>query len=250
MQRKPLSALAIKAIDTILPPRCVVSGEIVDYQGMVAPKVWGSLDFIANPLCRCCGMPFDFESEIAADEIHCASCIREKPEFSTARAVLIYNDASRSALLSFKHGDQTHMVPAFVPWLKKAGAEMLEDADYILPVPLHTTRLITRRYNQAALIASALAKEVGIKYLPDGLKRVRATPSQGHKRAKDRFENVKRAFAVGKRHAARLDGKKIILVDDVFTTGATVRECTKILLKAGAREVHVLTIARVLRGAL
>jgi ComF family protein len=118
----------------------------------------------------------------------------------------------------------------------------------IVPVPLHRWRLLKRRYNQAALLAWGLARETGKTCLPEALIRIRQTPPQGHKRARDRVANVKRAFAVNPRDAERLAGRSVLLVDDVFTTGATLRECAQTLLGAGVRDVHVLTVARVLRA--
>src|SRR5690554_5087129 len=144
-----------RAVDAILPPRCLVTGDVVDRQGMVAPQVWRGLRFISEPLCKCCGFPFEFAVE---GEALCANCLTRPPVFASARAPLVYDDVSREMILKFKHADQTHAVHAFLPWLRRAGAEMLERADVLVPVPLHRFRLLQRRYNQAALIAQALSK--------------------------------------------------------------------------------------------
>lgn len=232
-----------QAVDAVLPPRCIMTGEIVPAQGMLAPKAWAELDFIADPHCAACGFPFDFATET---ESLCGTCLAERPPFESARSALKYNDASRSVIFGFKHGDKTEAVTAFMPWLKLAGANVLPQADFLVPVPLHRRRLIGRRYNQAAIIAFALGKETGIKVIPDMLVRTRHTPSQGHLKAKERFQNVKRAFAFNSKY--QVQGKTIVLVDDVYTTGATVAECTKVLLKAGAEKVHVLTLARVVKA--
>lgn len=232
----------LAAIDVILPPRCVVSGDLVDRQGMISPSGWRKLDFISAPFCKCCGYPFDYD---VGDESLCASCLQDTPVFTSARAALRYEEGSRDLILGFKHGDKTHAVRSFVPWLMRAGQTMLEEADYLVPVPLHRSRLLRRRYNQAALMAFALSRECGTPCLPMGLGRVRATTSQGHLHADERAKNVRKAFSVPNNVRARLQEKKIILIDDVFTTGATVSECTKALLGAGAHEVHVLTLARV-----
>lgn len=245
--RKNLAGAATAFLDAVLPPRCVVTGNMVDRQGMIAPEAWRGLDFIADPFCAVCGVPFDFEIEQGG---MCASCLQRRPSFATARAALKYNDGSRSLILGFKHGDKTHAVHAFVPWLARAGAGMLGDADALIPVPLHRWRLLARRYNQAALMAFALSKHTGVACLPDGLKRVRATVSQGHMKADERHKNVKHAFAVPVKMRGRIEGKKVVLIDDVYTTGATVKECVKALQKAGAGEVHVLTLARVVRGGV
>lgn len=232
-------------IDAVLPPRCVVTGEIVERQGTIAPQAWSRIDFISAPFCACCGFPFEFTVEAGA---LCAACLAEPPLYKSARAALVYNEKSRKLILAFKHGDQIHSVGAFVPWLQRTGQEMLAQADLLIPVPLHRWRLLARRYNQAALIAQALGKAAGLPVAPMALERVRATPSQGHLKAKDRFANVRKAFAVPPSYADFLKDRHIVLIDDVLTTGATVQECARVLLKAGAARVDVLTIARVVRA--
>jgi len=234
-----------QAIDIVLPPRCVVTGEMVERQGMIAPKGWAGLDFIGVPFCASCGVPFEFEVE---DKAHCAECLKDRPPFAAARCVLKYNDGSRDLILGFKHSDKIHAVQAFIPWLKRVGAEMLDEADVLVPVPLHRWRLLSRRYNQAAIIAFALGKDTGLKCLPDAIVRVRATPSQGHLSTEERLNNVHKAFAFNRRYTEQVKGKSLVLVDDVYTTGATVKECTKVLLTAGALRVHVLTLARVVHS--
>lgn len=235
------------AVDAVLPPRCAVSGAIVDHPGMIAPSVWRGLRFIGDPLCPRCGVPFDF-SVADAGEMVCTRCLTDPPAYASARAALTYDDASRPLILRFKHGDQIQAVHSFVPWLRRAGEGILEKADFLVPVPLHRWRLLRRRYNQAAIIAYALSKDCGVPCLPDALLRRRPTPVQGHLGHAERQKNVKGAFAVNPRHKGLLQGKTIVLIDDVLTTGATVGECTKALLAAGSKEVHVLAIARVVRG--
>jgi ComF family protein len=243
--QKHIQGVVMAVVDTVLPPRCVLSGEIVDRQGMLAPQIWTELSFMSAPLCACCGLPFEFEVEKGS---LCGACLEDRPEYETARAALRYDDLSRRLILGFKHGDQMQAVVAFMPWLKAAGAEMLKEADFLVPVPLHRWRLFRRRYNQAAVLAHYLAKDTGLPVMMDAMMRVRATPPQGHLSAKDRYKNVQRAFAVNSARASAIKGKTIILMDDVYTTGATVRECTKALLKAGAAKVHVLCVARVVKG--
>ncbi|NCC21746.1 MAG: ComF family protein [Alphaproteobacteria bacterium] len=211
---------------------------------MVTPKVWASLNFISSPYCECCGRPFEFQMEAG---MRCGECLSRTPPFARARAALAYDDASRELVLRFKHGDQTHAVLAFLPWIKRAGAELLAEADILIPVPLHRWRLLRRRYNQAAVIARALSRETGIAASLDALVRSRHTPPQGHLRAKERAKNVRHAFEVGPSGRASVEGRNVILIDDVYTTGATVAECASALLKAGCRQVDVLTLARVVR---
>lgn len=248
--KEKIKTIADIALDTILPPRCVVTGEMVDRQGMIAPRAWAELDFINDPMCCKCGVPFGFEVDGIEDEdggSHCLQCIDYPPPYDTARSAMKYNDQSRNIILGFKYADQTHSALAFVPWLKMAGAEMLKEADAIIPVPLHRWRLLKRRYNQSAIMAHFLSRETKIAVLYEGLVRTRATPTQSYLNFKDRRKNVKRAFAVNEKREGDIKGKTIILMDDVYTTGSTVKECAKALKKAGAAKVHVLTLARVVR---
>ncbi len=248
LKKTPISGFAKKAadlcLDALLPPRCIVTGEIVDRQGAVSAQAWQALVFITDPLCRRCGIPFAFE---AGEELLCAACLKREPFYDRARAALVYDDASRDMILRFKHADQIHAIHSFLPWMLRAGADILPGADMVMPVPLHRWRLLKRRYNQAALIAKIISKNSYIEFVPDILVRRRATPSQGHKSALERRKNVRRAFTLHPRRAASVAGKRIVLIDDVLTTGATVSECAKTLKKAGALSVDVLALARVVR---
>ncbi len=239
-----------KIMDVILPPRCLVTGNTVDRQGMLAPEAWSELKFISVPQCFSCGFPFEFSlAEQGVDETLCLKCISIKNNFDSARAPLVYDDASREMILKFKHADQTHAIKTFIPWLRMAGQDVLSRADAIAPVPLHRWRLLLRRYNQAALLARGLASETGLRCEPELLIRNRATPSQGNRSADERHKNVRDAFQVNPRRLKNLANKTIVLVDDVYTTGATVNECARVLKKAGAAAVHVLTVTRVVRAS-
>ena len=241
-----MSVLA-KAIDFIMPPRCIVTGDIVDAQGMTSPQAWSALNFIANPQCNRCGFPFDFDDGQAKEGSICAGCLKEPPVFDKARSALVYDDASRNVILAFKHADQTLSVTSFIPWLNRAGSDILEKADYLVPVPLHRWRLLRRRFNQSGLVAQYLSKDTKISCLLDALLRTRATVTQGYLHANQRKKNVKNAFAVNPKHIERIKDKHLVLIDDVYTTGSTVSECTKVLLKAGAASVCILTVARVVK---
>ncbi|MBM3490550.1 MAG: ComF family protein [Alphaproteobacteria bacterium] len=232
------------ALDLVLPARCLACGGEVDRQGQLCAPCWRAIRFLAPPCCACCGFPFAYDEGGGA---RCAACLARPPSFARARAAFVYDDASRGLVLAFKHADRTHAAPAFAPWLARAGADLLAEAELLAPVPLHRWRLLARRYNQAALLSAALARLGGLPHRADLLQRRRWTPSQGRMSRTERRRNVAGAFRVRPRHCDMVAGRRVLLVDDVLTTGATVEACARALLRSGARAVDVLTLARVVR---
>lgn len=228
-------------LNLFFPAQCLACDGRVLEHGTLCPACWQAMTFLSAPQCARCGLPFEYA---LGPEACCGECLREMPPFATARAVLRYDDASRALILKLKFQDNTTLAPYLGAWLARAGAEALPRTELIVPVPLHYWRFVKRRYNQAALLARALSRHNGAPVLPDALKRIRATAPQTGLSAKERIKNVRGAFLVHPRRAERISGKNILLIDDVYTTGATLRACTKALLKAGAREVNVLTLAR------
>jgi len=239
---RDVARAATTLLDLALPPRCIGCGERVDRNGLACAKCWSSLTFIAPPLCISCGAPFEFTTAAAQ---RCPACYAAPPAYDRARAAILYDEHSRGLILGFKHGDRLHAAPAFAAWTARAGAELLEDADIVAPVPLHRWRLLRRRYNQAALIAAGAARIAGVKHLPDLIERHRSTPSQGTMSASARARNVAGAFQLNPRHADRVKGSRIVLVDDVLTSGATASACARVLRRGGAARIDVLTLARV-----
>lgn len=229
-------------VDAVLPPLCLCCGIQVGEPGTLCPDCWSKLDFLGPPCCDACGHPFELDPGEAA---WCGACARSRPEFRRARAVFRYDDASRPLVLRFKHADRTEAAPAFARWMARAGASLLAEADLVVPVPLHRWRLLTRRYNQAALLANALGRLAAVPVAPDLLVRRRRTPPQGYLGREARERNVKGAFAVRPAKLHLVHGRTVLLVDDVLTTGATVGECARVLLKAGAAAVDVVTLGRV-----
>jgi ComF family protein len=232
-------------LDLVLPPRCLGCGVMVEAQGRLCAECWRRLGFLAPPLCRLCGYPLPHALPEAP---LCPQCASEPPVYDRARAALRYDDGSRGLILAFKHADRTDTAPAFGAWLARAGAELLADADLLAPVPLHRLRLLRRGYNQAAVLARFLARETGLPMLPQLLLRCRATRSQQGLSGQARLDNVTGgAFRVAHRHRARLAEARVVLIDDVMTTGATIGSCARVLKRAGAARVDVLTLARVVR---
>jgi len=169
--------------------------------------------------------------------------------FDRARAACLYDEASRDLILKLKHADRTDLAGLMARWLSRSARPLLADVDVVVPVPLHRWRLLRRRYNQAAEIARPLARGQGLAFLPDALERVRDTATQGGKSATGRRRNVAGAFAVRETMRDRLAGRRVLLVDDVLTTGATAQACARALKTAGAAAVHLAVIAKVRAGA-
>ena len=235
---------ARRLIDMLLPPTCPGCGVQVGEPQTLCADCWGTLTFLGQPCCDACGHPFDYE---VPDRTLCGACARERPPFGRARAALLYDDGARDLVLGFKHADHTETAMVFAKWMANAGRDLLSATDIIVPVPLHWTRLFQRRYNQAALLAHGLSRLTGTPVLADGLIRKRKTPSQGRLGRLARARNVQGAFKPNPRQRARLKGKRVVLVDDVYTTGATLRASAKVLKRAGAVGVDVLVLARVVR---
>ena len=242
--RDLLRRAARGAVDALLPPQCLACGSLVAEPRTLCSKCWAGIEFIVPPVCACCGLPFELEA--AAGSL-CAACLAQAPSWRRARSVFRYGEASRRLVLAFKHGDRTDAAPAFGAWMRRVAGELADPRALVAPVPLHRLRLLMRRYNQAALLAQAIATENHQCYAADLLLRRRATPSQGRMSAAERRRNVAGAFKVNPRWAAELSGRTVLLIDDVMTTGATLEACTRALLRGGAGAVDVLTLARVVR---
>lgn len=229
--------------DLILPPLAHDSSKATAAAGLTA-GAWNRVIFLEAPVCDGCGAAFEFDGgTFAADR--CAACLAAPYVFQRARAACVYDEASRGLILKFKHGDQQQFAGLFARWIERSAADLIADADAVVPVPLHRLRLLARRFNQAAEIARPLARQARLEYLPDALVRTRDTRSQGGKSMRGRRQNVKKAFAVTEAGRRRIKGRRILLIDDVLTTGATGEACAKALLDAGARAVDLGIIARV-----
>ena len=182
--------------DTLFPPLCPSCAAPVSAVGHLCAACWAGLTFLDGAACATCGLPF--EIDVGADA-QCAACLAEPPAYTRARAALRYDAAARGLILAFKHGDRLDMTPTFGSWLARISRLSLGEIDLVTPVPLHRWRLFTRRYNQAALLAAALARELNVPHVPDLLTRRRATPSQGGLDRAARRANVAGAFAVRER---------------------------------------------------
>ena len=207
---------------------------------------WNRIAFLETPVCDGCGSPWEFDP---GPDVRCAACMARPRAFDRARAACLYDEHSRDLILKLKHADRTDLAPVLARWLLRSAHELVQDADLIVPVPLHRWRLLSRRYNQVAEMARPLGALAGVPVLPDGLARIRRTESQGGKSATGRRRNVAGAFAVPSGRGNRVEGRRILLIDDVLTTGATAHACARALKAAGAASVDLAVIAKVRAGA-
>ena len=230
--------LLLKLLDILIPPVCALCNERVSESATLCPKCFAELNFITKPYCKVCGRPFG--CEVFGDML-CGHCLEKLPRFKKARSVLVYDGAAKKLILAFKHGDRLDLGPLLVKVMLRGAEELMPEVDIVMPVPLHRLRLLKRKYNQSAILAKHLAKHFHKSYNLDILKRVRSSRNQGHLTASERRKNVMNAFCV--KPSNILQDKTILLVDDVLTTGATANECAKVLLKAGAKQVFLLTFA-------
>ena len=226
------------ALDAIFPPQSIDGGPAL--AGGLSAQAWSRIAWLDGPVCDGCGTPFEFE--IGS---RCAACLAKPRAFDAARAACLYDETSREPILKLKHADRTDLASLMARWLTRAARDLIAEADAVAPVPLHPARLLSRRYNQAAEIARPLARMSGVAYLPDALVRRRATDTQGGKSGSGRKRNVAGAFEVPPGRAAQVAGKRVLLVDDVLTTGATAEGCARALKSAGALRVDVAVVARV-----
>jgi ComF family protein len=253
------------ALDALLPPACLTCEAEVDRHGHLCSACFGGLAFVTTPYCACCGVPLPHAGAgiLLQPALHgpavtsrddrgpgeggelCPACAARAPAFAVARAALRYDEGAKRLILPFKHLDRTELARPLALHMARAGAALLDRAELVAPVPLHWRRFIGRRYNQSALLAARLAHRAGKPQIPDLLRRLRPTPPLGERGATERAAVVAGAFAVSGRHLTRLQGRRVLLVDDVLTSGATVEECARTLLAAGAAAVDVLAAARV-----
>lgn len=232
-----------RAVDFALPPRCAGCGAVTDGPHRFCMTCWQSLHFLGDPCCTRCGFPFEVALSGAEE---CGACLADPPPFDRLRAAVAYGDVARKVALKLKYARRPGVAETLAHFMARH-MEGLAPETIIIPVPLHRWRIWSRGYNQAALIASALGRMGGHEVALNLLRRVKATPSLRGLGRNARARAMRGAFAVTPDGKARLKDRPVLLVDDVYTSGATARACASVLKRAGAAEVNIICWARVIR---
>lgn len=237
-----LKAVSRPVIDYALPPRCPGCGIIVDAEDAFCLRCWSGMQFLSDPCCARCGLPFDYDM---GEDSACGSCLADPPPFDTARAALAYGDVARRVALRLKYGRRIGLARLIARQMARH-VGISDPPPLVVPVPLHRWRLWWRGFNQSALIADHLGKLLGLDVDKHGLQRIRATKPLRAMDPKRRAKAVRGAFALAGNH--RFKGRAVILIDDVHTSGATAAACARVLKRGGASSVHLLCWARALPG--
>ena len=229
------------ALDLALPQLCPACRETVEGRGLCA-SCWSKLSFITRPYCERLGIPFVYDP---GPGILSMEAIADPPSYNRARAAVRFDEISRALVHALKYGDRLDLAPMMGRWVAQAGHELLADADALVPVPLHWRRQWARRFNQSAMLAATISAASGVPIAAGALKRVKATVQQVGLSRAERGDNIQGAFRVPETGKAAVAGRRLVLIDDVLTSGATVEGCARALLRAGAANVDVLIFARV-----
>jgi ComF family protein len=233
-----MQRVATMARDLLYPPTCLLCDARVQEEGGLCPACWAETPFITGAACDLCGVPLPGADDGIA---YCDDCLVTPRPWDEGRAALVYAGKGRALVLSLKHGDRTELARGAGAWMHRRARDLIGPESLILPVPLHRWRLLKRRYNQSALLAQDIARRTGATFDPFLLVRHRETPSQEKKSADERFANVTGAISL----AGDVAGRHVVIVDDVFTSGATMTACAAVLREAGATRITSLVLARV-----
>jgi ComF family protein len=235
------------ALDLLYPPACLSCRRAIAAHGGLCPECWRAVRFIERPYCERLGTPLDSFFSAGANERFLSPEARaDPPAFARLRAVARFEDGpARTLVHRLKYGDRQELAWPMGRWMARAGAELLDEADLLIPVPLHPLRLAQRRFNQSAALARAISRHSGAPVNTAALLRVRPTPPQVGLSQDLRASNIAGAFAVDPRRKAELKGRRLLLIDDVATSGATLNAAARTLLRAGAERVDALVFARV-----
>lgn len=242
----PWRRLGRLALDLALPPLCPVCREPLADPGGLCGACWARLTFVTRPYCERLGIPFPYDP---GPGVLSRDAVTDPPSFRRARAAVRFDEVARVLVHAFKYGDRLDLAPLLGRWMATAGADLLAEADALVPVPLHWRRRWTRRFNQSSALAESIAAVRPVAVWHDVLVRAMPTPQQVGLSRAERRSNVQGAFQAAKHGAARIRGRRLVLIDDVLTSGATADACARALLRAGAAHVDVVVLARVVDAA-
>lgn len=251
-EHRGLRGLMKGALRLIYPPQCLCCGNPVAEEGGLCPDCWREADFIQGSCCSRCGTPLlgdgiDDDQDQAAGLLVCDDCLTVQRPWLRGRAALVYRGTGRKLALMLKHGDRPDLAPRLGDWVARAATPLVRQGMIVAPVPVHLRRRMSRKYNQAELLAQRVARVHDLAYMPALLQRLRHTPMQDHGSVADRFENVMDAIKVPERMAPRVQGRPVLLVDDVMTSGATLTAAAQALRAADAGPISIVVLARTAR---
>lgn len=241
------------ALRLLYPPQCLSCGTGVGEDGALCPDCWRDAHFITGAACHRCGVPLADDGTSgdpapSAEALICDDCMVLSRPWRQGRAAMVYSGTGRSLTLALKHGDRPDLAPALAAWLSRASAPLIRPGMIVVPVPIHWRRMLKRKYNQAELLAAHLAALRHLDHLPDVLIRRRNTEGQDHRNVIARFDNVSGAIEVSPRHRRHIEGRAVLLVDDVMTSGATLASCAEALRAAGSGPISVAVLARTVKS--
>lgn len=235
------------AVELVYPPRCLGCGVLVTSDFGLCGSCWRETPFISGTVCQACGTPLPGHSD--GHRIECDECLATPRPWKEGRSALIYSGRARKMVLALKHGDRPELARPAGLWMARAAADILQDRMLLAPVPLHWSRLVKRRYNQSALLAQAVGRETNLPVCPDLLQRFKPTEMLDGKSAIERNAILENAIQPHSKRRHRMAGRDVLLIDDVMTSGSTLTACANTCLQGGARDIFVLTLARVAKDA-
>ncbi|MEO0328463.1 MAG: ComF family protein [Pseudomonadota bacterium] len=240
--KKRVVDFSSKLVDQIIPPTCLICHTIVTRQGGCCARCWREMRLINQPMCPVLGTPFSIDM---GEGIISAEAIANPPPFERLRAVMLYDDYARKLVSMLKYSDRPELAKWMAIWMRRSGNVLLNDADVIIPIPLHPARLRQRKFNQSAELARHCVSNQNHSYMPLTLQRRKSTRQQVGLSERQRADNVSGAFVVPQSEKIHLKGKRVLLVDDVYTSGATVNAATRALKRGGVKSIDVLVFAKV-----